>query len=184
MIAWRIRQLTKLLLKGFYPRIWLEASFILFRLPPYAANIAKRLVKSPKLYFYDVGLAAHLLGLENVNHVSRDPLRGNLFENLVVMEALKYRLHRGKRSNLHFYRDSNGNEVDLLLSLGPDLYPVEVKAGMTISRDYLKGLDHFANSFPSDRGRALVYGGDEEQHSSGTSVCPAISFPRLLARLE
>ncbi|MFH7321138.1 ATP-binding protein [Desulfurivibrio sp. D14AmB] len=161
----------------------LEASFILFRLPPYAANIAKRLVKSPKLYFYDVGLAAHLLGLESVNHVSRDPLRGNLFENLVIMEALKFRLHRGKRSNLHFYRDSNGNEVDLLLSLGPDLYPVEIKAGMTINRDYFKGLDHFGKNFPHGQGRALVYGGDEEQQRSTTSVSPAISFHRLLARL-
>ena len=84
----------------------LEASYIIFRLPPYFANVSKRLVKSPKLYFYDVGLAAYLLGLENELHVSRDPLRGNLFENMAVMEALKYRVHRGRRTNLHFYRDS------------------------------------------------------------------------------
>lgn len=161
----------------------LEASYIVFRLPPYAANISKRLVKSPKLYFYDVGLAAHLLGLENELHVSRDPLRGNLFENMVIMEALKYRLHRGRRSNLHFYRDSNGNEVDLLLSLGPDIYPVEIKAGMTINRDYFKGLDHFAGNFPLPHGRGLVYGGDETQQRTGTSVCPATRFHVLLAGL-
>ena len=76
-----------------------EASYIIFRLPPCHANIRKRLVKSPKLYFYDVGLAACLLGIENELHVSRDPLRGNFFENMVVIEALKYRLHRGKRSH-------------------------------------------------------------------------------------
>lgn len=162
----------------------LEASYIVFRLPPYAANIAKRLVKSPKLYFYDVGLAVHLLGLENELHVSRDPLRGNLFENMVVIEALKYRLHRGRRANLHFYRDSNNNEVDLLLGLGPDLYPVEIKAGMTINRDYFRGLERFAAAHPTPRGGALVYGGDETQERTTTSVCPALRFHTLLARLD
>lgn len=162
----------------------LEASYIVFRLQPYAANIAKRLVKSPKLYFYDVGLAAHLLGLENELHVSRDPLRGNLFENMVVIEALKYRLHRGRRANLHFFRDSNGNEVDLLLQLGPDLYPIEIKAGMTINRDFFKGLDRFAAIFPVPRGRGLVYGGDERQQRSGATICPASRFHTLLAELD
>jgi len=162
----------------------LEASYIVFRLPPYATNISKRLIKSPKLYFYDVGLAAHLLGLENALHVSRDPLRGNLFENMVVMEALKYRLHRGRRTNIHFYRDSNGNEVDLLLGLGPDLYPIEIKAGMTINRDYFKGLDSFAKNFPLPHGRGLVYGGNETQQRSETSVYPANQLYNLLASLE
>lgn len=162
----------------------LEASYIVFRLPPYAANISKRLIKSHKLYFYDVGLAAHLLGLENIDHVSRDPLRGKLFENMVVIEALKYRLHRGRRSNLHFYRDSNGNEVDLLLSMGPDLYPVEIKAGMTINRDYFRGLDYFAKIFPVPIGRGLIYGGDQSQQRTDTAVCPATRFHALLADLE
>jgi hypothetical protein len=162
----------------------LEASFIVYRLQPYAANISKRLIKSPKLYFYDVGLAAHLLGLENTLHVSRDPLRGNLFENMVVMEAIKYRLHRGRRSNLHFYRDSNGNEVDLLLTLGPDLYPIEIKAGMTINRDYFRGLDHFSGIFGAPLGRGLVYGGDQRQQRTDTTVCPAATFHTLLAGLE
>jgi len=162
----------------------LEASYIVFRLPPYSVNIGKRLIKSPKLYFYDVGLAAHLLGLENTLHVSRDPLRGNLFENMVVMEALKYRYHRGKRANLHFYRDSNGNEVDLLISSGPDLYPIEVKSGMTINKDYFKGLDSFAGHFPLPHGRGLVYGGDETQLRSETSIYPARRVYDLLMTLD
>ncbi len=162
----------------------LEASYIVFRLPPYSVNIGKRLIKSPKLYFYDVGLAAHLLGLENTLHVSRDPLRGNLFENMVVMESLKYRLHRGKRANLHFYRDSNGNEVDLLISSGPDLYPLEIKAGMTINKDYFKGLDSFAGNFSLPHGRGLVYGGDETQLRSNTSIYPAKRFYKLLMTLD
>jgi len=158
----------------------LEASYIVFRLPPYFANISKRLVKSPKLYFYDVGLAAHLLGLENENHVNRDPLRGNLFENMVVIEALKFRLHRGNRSNLHFYRDSNGNEVDLLVSYGPDLFPVDIKSGMTVNKDYFKGLKAFGRVFEIPLGAGLVYGGEESQQRLETSVCPVEEFCGLL----
>ncbi len=162
----------------------LEASYIVFRLPPYFANISKRLVKSPKLYFYDVGLAAHLLGLESQLHVSRDPLRGNLFENLAVMEALKYRLHRGRRSNLHFYRDSNGNEVDLLLNYGPDLFPVEIKAGMTLNRDYFKGLQAVAKVFDLPLGAGLLYGGDEQQQRRDVTVLPARKIHLMLAEME
>jgi len=160
----------------------LEASYIVFRLPPYFANISKRLVKSPKLYFYDVGLAAHLLGLENENHVHRDPLRGNLFENMVVMEALKFRLHRGNRSNLHFFRDSNGNEVDLLISYGPDLFPVEIKSGMTVNKDYFKGLKAFGKVFELPLGAGLVYGGGESQQRLDTTVCPVEGLYGLLAK--
>jgi len=162
----------------------LEASYVVFRLPPYFANIGKRLVKSPKLYFYDVGLASFLLGLESTLHVSRDPLRGNLFENMVVMEALKYRLHRGRRSNLYFYRDSNGNEVDLLFRLGPDLFPVEIKAGMTLTAAYFKGLDRFGRIFDLSKGRGLIYGGDEQQQRSGTLVFPAARVHELIAEVE
>lgn len=161
----------------------LEASYIVFRLPPYFVNIGKRLVKSPKLYFYDVGLASYLLGLENTLHVSRDPLRGNLFENMVVMEALKYRLNRGKRSNIHFYRDSNGNEVDLLCNIGPDLFPVEIKAGMTITSSYFKGLDQFAKVFDLPKGRGLIYGGNESQKRSGTIVFPSTMVHEMMEEM-
>ncbi|MFQ5661354.1 MAG: ATP-binding protein [Gammaproteobacteria bacterium] len=162
----------------------LEASYIVFRLPPYFSNISKRLVKSPKLYFYDVGLAAHLLGLENELHVSRDPLRGHLFENMVVMEALKYRLHRGRRSNLHFYRDSNGNEVDLLLNYGTELFPVEVKAGMTVNKDYFKGIHAFARVFDLPFGAGLIYGGEERQQRQDIVVRPARELHLMLADRE
>lgn len=89
----------------------LEASYIIFLLQPYFSNISKRLVKSPKLYFYDVGLAAFLLGIENDKQISRDPLRGNLFENMVIAETLKHRFNSGKKSNIYFYRDSKGNKL-------------------------------------------------------------------------
>ena len=159
----------------------LEASYIVFRLPPYFANIKKRLVKSSKLYFYDVGLACFLLGLENESHVNRDPLRGNLFENMVVMDALKYRLHRGQRSNLHFYRDSNGNEVDLLLNFGPDLFPLEIKAGQTVNADYFKGLKAFADLFSLPLGAGLIYAGEERQQRRDAKVRSFRAMHELLS---
>jgi predicted AAA+ superfamily ATPase len=159
----------------------LEASYIVFILPPYYKNISKRLVKSPKLYFYDVGLAAFLLGIDHPKQIARDPLRGNLFENMVVIEALKYRFNRGKRSNLYFYRDSKGNEVDLILVYGADLFPIEIKAGMTITRDYFKGLKHFAKVFPdhSPKGGGLVYAGDQSQSRADVLVVPYTKLNKL-----
>jgi uncharacterized protein len=169
-------------------RVWLsllEASYILFILPPWYRNISKRLVKSPKLYFYDVGLASYLLGLENEQHVSRHPLRGNLFENLIVMEALKYRYNRGRKSNLSFYRDGKGNEVDLILDIGPDLFPIEIKAGETIASDYFKGLKHFMKVVPDmPRGAGLIYGGQERQVRSDTRIYPAYAMEEMLNEIE
>jgi predicted AAA+ superfamily ATPase len=149
----------------------LEASYVVFQLPSWHANISKRQIKTPKLYFYDVGLASYLLGIEKETHVNRHPLRGNLFENMVVIEALKYRYHRGKRSNLYFWRDAKGNEVDLLMENGPDIAAVEIKGGETISSDYFKGLRTLASrlSMPL-AASALVYGGTERQQRSEASV--------------
>jgi predicted AAA+ superfamily ATPase len=152
----------------------LEASYVIFLLQPYYRNISKRLVKSPKLYFYDVGLAAYLLGIENEKQITRDPLRGNLFENMVIAEALKYRFNQGRRSNLYFYRDRKGNEVDLLFVNGADLFPLEIKAGMTITRDYFKGLKYISKLFPDHipAGSGLVYSGDNAQQRTNVSVIP------------
>ena len=168
-------------------RSWLsllEASFIVFLLPPYYRNISKRLIKSPKMYFYDVGLAAFLLGIENTKQLSRDPLRGHLFENLIVAEAMKYRFNQGRRSNLYFYRDSKGNEVDLLVVSGSDLFPIEIKAGMTITRDYFKGLKHFTKLFHDHipGGSGLVYGGVDAQERTDTVIVPVSQIYSLFDR--
>jgi predicted AAA+ superfamily ATPase len=118
-----------------------------------------------------VGLAAYLLGIENELHVNRHPLRGNLFENLVVIEALKYRYNRGKRSNLHFWRDAKGNEVDLVIESGPDVVSVEIKSGATISDDFFKGLRTFSSRLAAPpRASALVYGGTERQQRSDVGI--------------
>jgi predicted AAA+ superfamily ATPase len=163
----------------------LEAGFIVFLLPPWFRNISKRLIKSPKLYFCDVGLAGYLLGLENERHVSRDPLRGHLFENIAVIEAMKYRFNRGLRSNLFFYRDSGGNEVDLIMETGPDIFPVEIKAAETVTPSSLKGLKKFAGLMPELRwGSGLLYGGSEIQIRSDVRIYPLTKIHEMLAALE
>ena len=153
----------------------LEASYIVFLLPPHYKNYNKRLTKSPKLYFYDVGLAAYLLGIENTKQMQRDPLRGNLFENLVVMEFLKKRYEEAAQPNLYFFRDSNKNEVDLIMTSGHDLWAIEIKSGQTIASDFFKGLDYFAELHKAGKERLkkfLVYGGDQEQKRSSAHVIP------------
>jgi predicted AAA+ superfamily ATPase len=117
--------------------------------------------------------------------VNRHPLRGNLFENMVVIEALKYRYHRGKRSNLYFWRDAKGNEVDLLMENGPDIAAVEIKGGETISSDYFKGLRTLASrlSMPL-AASALVYGGTERQQRSEASVWRAQDVAAMMDTIE
>lgn len=150
----------------------LETSFILFRLNPFHANLGKRLTKSPKLYFHDVGLATYLCGIEEDRQLNTHPLRGSFFENLVVSDFLKHRFNQGRDDRLCFYRDSGGNEVDLLVPMGPDWLPVEVKAGKTLSGDAYKGLKLF-NKIRTDAGPPgiVVYGGDTPQHRSVGTAC-------------
>jgi len=169
-------------------RSWLtllEASYVVFQLRPWHANISKRQIKTPKLYFYDVGLASYLLGIEKESHVNRHPLRGNLFENMVVIEALKYRYHRGRRSNLYFWRDAKGNEVDLLLESGAGIAAVEIKSGATISSDYFKGLRTFNSRLASqDSTCALVYDGIERQQRSDVTVWRAMDVSKMMQGVE
>jgi predicted AAA+ superfamily ATPase len=125
----------------------LKASYILFELPPWFANIRKRLVKSPKLYFTDVALAAWLLGLETPPQVERDPLRGALYENLLIMEVVKTLLNHGKEPTLYFFRDGKGNEIDLLLTTaGRKFTTVEIKSATTFQPEFVKGIEVFRGS--------------------------------------
>lgn len=150
----------------------LQASYIIFTLPPYhPRNLNKRLVKSPKLFFYDVGLAAWLCGIEECRHLQNHPLRGNFYENMVVADVLKWRWNRGKSNNLSFYRDSNANEVDLIYEIAGKPVPIEIKSSRTISDEYFKGLRHFTKeiSHSMDKG-ILVYAGDTEQRRTEFTV--------------
>jgi predicted AAA+ superfamily ATPase len=154
-------------------RSWLsvlEASYLVFLLQPHFRNFGKRLVKTPKLYFHDPGLAAWLLNIQDPDHLSTHPLRGSLFECLVAGELLKARYHRGLPSNLYFWRNNTGDEVDLIVDHGDELFPVEIKSGQTLNADMFSGLDRWRGITKSTTGGCLVYGGDESLRRRGTRI--------------
>lgn len=148
----------------------LEASFVVFKLPPYFENFGKRAIKSPKYYFVEPGLLAYLLDIESPDQIRRDPLMGAMFENLVVVEALKARLNRGMTPNLHFFRDSHGNEIDLLFKRGPALYGMEIKAAATWHPSFRKALDRFATDLHPLPRKAVIFNGTPFESSDGLSV--------------
>ncbi len=148
----------------------LEASFILFKLPAYFENFGKRVIKSPKYYFMDVGLLTFLLGIERKEQITRDPLVGNIFENMVVLECFKERYNQGKLANLYYFRDSNGNEVDLIFQNGRELVAIEIKSAATYSKSQLKGLKKFSELSKKCSKSYLVYNGDEIKLSGNTSL--------------
>jgi predicted AAA+ superfamily ATPase len=141
----------------------LEASFLVFRLPPYHRNYGKRITKTPKLYFTDVGLVSYLLGIETEKQVARDPCRGFLVENLVIVELLKYRYNEGKEARLYYYLDQSQNEVDVIVEQGHLIIPIEIKAGQTFRKDFLKGLIKFQEISNSDLSGYVVYTGSQTQ---------------------
>ena len=143
----------------------LEASFIVFRLHCYFNNFGKRLIKAPKLYFTEVGLAANLLGIESPQQVFRDPLCGGLFENMVIIEALKTMYNQGKNHGhgpgLYYLRNQNGLEIDLILSKGRDITPIEIKSGASFDASFAKNIKLFRKLSDSINGGYVVYGGDK-----------------------
>jgi predicted AAA+ superfamily ATPase len=143
-----------------------------FRLPPLHRNLGKRLTKSPKLYFYDTGLLAWLVGIRRPEDLTVHPLRGAIVENWVVSEIVKARVHRGLEPSLAFYRDQSGREVDLVLEEGARTVLVEVKSGKTIAADFFDGLEEVAAILGSNPERVLVYGGDARQSRSNVTVLP------------
>ncbi len=158
----------------------LEASFIIFRLPPWFENANKRAIKTPKLYFTEPGLVAWLLEIETTQQISRDPLMGNLFENMVVVEALKARLNTGLMPNLYFYRDTKGNEVDLIIRQHRQLIPVEIKAAMTFSSEMAREIKHFCGRFNDALPGAVIYAGQMETSSETTRILNFINTSELL----
>ncbi|MBP5626716.1 ATP-binding protein [bacterium] len=137
----------------------LEASFIVFRLEPYYANIGKRLIKTPKIYFTETGLAAYLLGIKNSEQVSSHPLRGNLFENLVVGDVLRHEKNSDNDGGLFFFRTTNGLEVDLLRLCDDGFQPIEIKSTMTYNPSLENSLSHFMDIFPKAVKPTLIYAG-------------------------
>ncbi len=161
-------------------RSWLsvlEASYVLLRVTPWHANLGKRLIKTPKLYFVDSGLLCALLGIRAASQIAEHPLRGAIFENWVVTEVLKSRIHRALPADLHFFRSRAGLEVDIVVESGTSLLAAEVKSGRTIAADFLASLEELrrllAAARPARSVRArLVYGGDSAQKRKGVEVVP------------
>ncbi|HUX94303.1 MAG TPA: ATP-binding protein [Bacteroidales bacterium] len=150
----------------------LESSFIVFRLQPHHRSYNKRVVKMPKLYFYDTGLICSLLGIHNVHQLELHPLFGSIFENLIVSELVKRSYNRTQKSNFYFWRDNTGHEIDILIDNAGVLFPVEIKSGKTISSEFFKGLLFWFNISSTEDG-AVIYAGEAHQRrSSGIEIFP------------
>lgn len=139
----------------------METSYIIFTLRPYHTNISKRLSKTPKVYFTDTGLLCYLLGITTVKQLATHPLRGAIFENLIVVEMLKKRLNQGRESNLYFYRESSGKEVDIMTTEADTMKLFEIKSAKTYNRDFQKNLTYLSNLFGDKvTETAVIYDGD------------------------
>ena len=159
----------------------LEASFIVYKLPPYFESFGKRAIKSPKYYFTDVGLLCFLLGIEKTTQISRDPLVGNIFENLVVIECLKARYNQGKLANLYFFRDSNGKEVDIVFQSGRTLSAIECKSASTYSSSQFKGLDRFSQLSQQVSASYLIYNGETKVFSDNRHALRFIQIASIFS---
>ena len=148
----------------------LEASYIIKLLQPYYKNYNKRLIKSPKLYFLDTGLACFLLNIQDETQLSTHPLRGALFESFVISEMLKNRYNRVLSDNLYYFRDSTGNEVDLIFDQGAGVSALEAKSGQTITSDFFKGLNFYTRLTDELKEKHLVYGGETSYLRNGIHV--------------
>ncbi len=151
----------------------LQSSYIIYLLKPYSGNFNKRLIRTPKLYFYDTGVACSLLGIDNAKQITTHAAKGALFENMIVSELLKQRFNAGQSDNLFYWRDKTGNEVDVLIDKAGKLTALELKAGETIANDYFKGLEYFSSLNKKLVQSQLIYGGKQEQkRSNGIVVKP------------
>ncbi len=149
----------------------LEAGFIIFLLRPYHKNFNKTLVKMPKLYFYDPGLAAYLLDIKDASQIKTHYSKGALFESLILSEFLKRRFNQGQAANCYFWRDKKGNEVDCLLDQGGSVLPVGIKAGRTVTEDYFKGVEYLNKIAGNQAEKPLIiYGGSQEQKRTKAEV--------------
>ena len=146
----------------------LEASFLIYKLPPFYNNYGKRAIKSPKYYFTDTGLLSFLLGIRSAEQVGRDPLVGNLYENLIVIECLKAQYNRGETSSLYFYRDANGNGVDIIVEQGRAITPIEVKSSSTFTSRFLAGLKRIKSIADNVDQSFIIYNGESKPLSDNT----------------
>lgn len=167
-------------------RSWLsilEASYVVYLLPPYFQNLNKRLVKNQKLFFWDTGLLSYLLEIRNIEQLQTHYARGNIFENMIITEYMKINYHHLLHRNFYFYRDSNQNEIDLMISDSSKYDLIEIKSGKTINADFFKGLQNFEkHSAQLINQKYLVYGGDENRNQYETQVLSWMSCDKILEK--
>lgn len=143
----------------------LESSFIIYLLKPHFKNFNKTIVKRPKVYFYDTALVCYLLGIRNVLQLKTHPLRGSVFEGMVVTELIKQRTNAGLPVNIYYWRDKTGHEIDVIIDNGNKLLPIEIKSGKTFNSEFFKNIDYWCNLSGSDKS-ILLYAGDQNQKRS------------------
>lgn len=149
----------------------LQASYIIYMLPPFFTNTRKRLTKSPKIYFTDTGIASYLLDIDSPQTMNRDKMRGHLFENMVITNFLKNRFNNGITGGIYFYRDSSGNEVDLLVKNGAQYCCYEIKSSSTFHPDFIKGLKNFDKNYPElVKEKAVIYAGEKAPDFNGCRI--------------
>jgi len=161
----------------------LETSYIAFTLKPWFRNFKKRLMKSPKLYFYDTGLVCNLLGFEDAQSIQNSSLKGALFENYILTEVLKTHYNSGKSKNFYFWRDSNGNEIDLIIEKGLNVQCVEMKAGLTVKSEHLKSL-HYLDQLEHqlDIKHYLINGADVVEKRSNETILPWNEVEQIISK--
>jgi len=159
----------------------LEQSYIVYFLQPYYKNFNKRIIKSPKLYFYDTGLVCALLGINSPESYELHFLKGNIFETFVISEFLKNKFNTGSNNELYFWRDSNGNEIDCIISHGLNLKAIEIKSGETIKSEFFKTLYLWSNlDIKKNNDLNLVYGGSENQKRNSVKISGWDSCTKVL----
>ena len=156
----------------------LEASFVAFRLQPFYKNLGKRLLQMPKLYFYDTGLCCSLLEIENEKQLANHPLRGSLFENLIIIELMKDRYNYGLRSNLYYWRDRTGNEIDVLIDQPTGAIPVEIKSSSTFNLDFLKGITYWRKLNPQVKTSYVIFTGNDGE-VEGTKILSWLNLGKV-----
>jgi len=155
----------------------MEASYIIYLLRPYYMNFGKRLIKSPKIYFYDSGLVCFLLGITEKDHLMVHPQKGSIFEGFVLSEYLKREYNSGRTSNLYFWRDNTGNEIDLFVDKGKKSDIIEIKSGRTVNREYLKRIEKM-HKITGAKTASLIYGGNQSLSQGNIDILPWNDFLR------
>ncbi len=162
----------------------LQTSFIIYLLQPWHSNLNKRLVKQPKLYFYDTGLVCNLLRIRNADDLVTHPLRGQIFETFIIGEFLKSYYNRGMEAPIYFYRESNGTEIDLIIQNGAELYSVEIKSTQNMNTSVLKNINSFRKTLGLDLEAAIVYGGDLAWEKNNDRFVPYTQVDLLVKNIS